>query len=320
MRFSYVEKLRQLVKDEEVVRNLRKEHFFCRSFSKGDPSSLFPQSWTSSIEVNRGRASVPELEELPESALHPRPELIEEVTSFFKHVSKSLTPIFDRSTEEGTRFRIYCIGTLEIRTVQEPGDEEMIGAVFSIRNSLLNRSSGDVAVAEEQVIVKITEYVERAFGIGQNVNGLHRRFYLVLETDHGDKITTERLPDGHMNWIENPEDLDDRNSLAKVMRNEACKAGVTLRGMKACQSKWAEAGSTPSGKRYARAVFNKAVGNRTVDTSTNNITMGLPFMKKFRQAQAQTRVANQMPVEKSLRPRQSRQRHGVYDSGLVYGM
>jgi len=312
--FSYVEKLRQLVKEEEIIRNLRKDHFFSKGFLKGNPSSLFPQSWTSAIDIARGSVTVPQFEDRPEGALHPRPELIEEVGNFLQHVSKSLAPIFDRRTEEGMRFRIYSLGTLEIRTVQEPLGEEIAGAVFSIRNSILNGSSKDSGVDEEQLIVKITEYVERAFEIGQNVNGLHRRFYLVLETDHGDKIMTERMRDGHMNWIENAEDLEDRNSLAKVTRIEACKkAEVTLKDMKASQSKWAEAGSTPSGKRYARAVFNKAVGSRGVDTSTRNITMGLPFMKKFRQKQAQVRVGNQMPFEKSLRSGPSRQSHGLYN-------
>mmetsp|Transcript_66648 Transcript_66648/g.104176 ORF Transcript_66648/g.104176 Transcript_66648/m.104176 type:complete len:1210 (+) Transcript_66648:73-3702(+) len=316
--FSYVEKLRQLVKEEEIIRNHRKEHFFSKSFLKGDPSSLFPQSWTSSIDVARGRVPVPHFEDRPESTLHSRPELVEEVGNVLQHASKSFSPIFDRSTEEGMRFRIYSLGSLEIRTVQEPSSEECVGAVFSIRNEIVNRDSDQSDVDEAQVIVKITEYVERAFEAGRSANGLHRRFYIVLETDHGDRIMTERLRDGHMNWRENPEDLEDRNSLAKVMRMEVCKAGVTLKDMRASQGKWAEAGSTPSGKRYARAVFNKAVGSRTVDPSTRNITMGLPFMKKFRQKQAESRVEHQMPFEKALRSRPQRQGNGLYTTLPMY--
>merc|ERR1711862_829857 len=148
-------------------------------------------------------------------------------------------------------------------------------------------------------IESLTEYVERSFVAGNNPKGLHRRFYIVMETELGDRIVTEYLSNGCMTWEENPLDLDDRNSLAKVTRKEVCRAGVTLRDMKASQQKWAEDGSSPSCKRYARAVFNRVVASSQAD-GPKSATKGLTFMKRLKQQQAQARVDNQLPSEKSI--------------------
>merc|ERR1719272_1288311 len=63
---SYVTKLRALVKEEESVRQRRKTHFFSKSFAVEEPGSLFPSSWTSSIEISS--------ETRLQSALTERPE------------------------------------------------------------------------------------------------------------------------------------------------------------------------------------------------------------------------------------------------------
>merc|ERR1719454_1814426 len=46
---SYVTKLRNLVKQEETVREKRREQFLSKSFIMSDPGSVFPATWTSSL-------------------------------------------------------------------------------------------------------------------------------------------------------------------------------------------------------------------------------------------------------------------------------
>ena len=36
-------------------------------------------------------------------------------------------PEFNKATEDGVVFRIYRIGSLEVRTIQEPGSSEPLG-------------------------------------------------------------------------------------------------------------------------------------------------------------------------------------------------
>ena len=56
----------------------------------------------------------------------------------------------------------------------------------------------------------------------------HRRYFTVLETEEGHKITTERLQDGSVLWEENPSNLEDRllrsplETLQKVRKARTC--------------------------------------------------------------------------------------------------
>merc|ERR1712032_1246175 len=54
--FSYVEKLRSLVKEEEIVEQIRKDIFLGKTFVMEAPGPMFPSSWTSSIEVEKKQA------------------------------------------------------------------------------------------------------------------------------------------------------------------------------------------------------------------------------------------------------------------------
>merc|ERR1712151_355130 len=126
-----------------------------------------------------------------------------------KHFLTSAEPAFDKTTEDGTRFRIYRIGSLEVRTTQEFSHEEFIGAVFSLRTpqqASMEDRQGQSANEQEQV-VKATEYIEGA----ENDPSL-RRNYVVLETNCGNVIMTERLADGSATWEVNPQMLEVRNS------------------------------------------------------------------------------------------------------------
>lgn len=260
--YSYVHKLRALVKDEDGVRERRKEAFFRHDFVMGNPGTLFPHSWTPTFEIARGRAPLPEGR--PQGCLIPRPEYKTQGI-LFEHLRTS-APTFDKSTEEGLRFRIYRLGSLEVRTTKESEGEEVIGAVFSIRDQAPKTNASKAkSIEDKEKITKATEYVERTFVFGNDASGLKRRFYLVLETEKGNKIVTERLSDGQLSWVGNPDDLEDRNSLAKLTRSEAVTTGVTVRDMMTCRGKLAEGaalGAALSSKRYVQAAFLRVVGSK----------------------------------------------------------
>jgi len=258
--FSYLEKLRGLVRQEWVLRQHRKDHFFSTKFVMEDAGPLFPSSWRPAFEIARGRTPVrPAGESLQAGLLRARPDYAAEAR-VFEHMLKAASPVFDRSTEDGTRFRIYRFGSLEVRTTEEHGGGEAVGAVFSIRVSA--RGSPDGAEPERRVqgherVVKVTEYAERA------MDG-HCRSYVVLETDQANVVATERLADGTVTWEENSQDLEDRNSLAKVIRSASrLTSRVAIQDMGEYRSKelrQADCGASPSKcKRYAQGAYSRAI-------------------------------------------------------------
>jgi len=273
---AYVTKLRTLVKQEEAICEKRKEQFFSKSFVLNEPGAIFPTTWTSSLAVARGHVRVSALDARPRGALVARPEFKGHAAELLESNLKESAPVFDKTTEDGTRFRIYRLGSLEVRTSQEFDAEEEVGAVFSVRNadSTARSVSEDQtilpkkSIAMQEKIAHATEFVERAFVKGGKSSS-QRRYYLVLETENGHTILTERLPDGKVSWEENPEDLEDRNSLAKVTRASACQPGVVVQDLKTYQSTVAkgaaEAGvASPSVcKRFARSAYARAVGSES---------------------------------------------------------
>merc|ERR1712173_375574 len=112
------------------------------------------------------------------------------------------------------RFRIYRFGSLEVRTIQAHNSEETVGAVFSVRapkGTMVGKK--DRCVDDDEKMVKATEYVERA----DEGTVTNHHYYVVLETAKGNVIVTEKLRDGTVTWNENPRDLEDRTSLARVL-------------------------------------------------------------------------------------------------------
>merc|ERR1712070_297918 len=148
--------------------------------------------------------------------------------SMLREHLKVAAPVFDKSTEEGFQFRIYRLGSLEVRTTQEIQRDEIIGAVFSICSATLKACMNGPLPPdwEQQKIIKASSFVEST-SLHGNVDSsvLRCKYYLVLETDSGGKIVTERLQNGNLSWVENPEDLAERNSLAKSIRAETCSIG-----------------------------------------------------------------------------------------------
>ncbi|CAL1172740.1 unnamed protein product [Cladocopium goreaui] len=106
---------------------------------------------------------------------------------------------------------------------------------------------------------------------GDVVKQLHTcHFYVVLDTSCGNTIVTEKLADGSTTWVVNPNCLEDRNSLAKLMvcldiRMEK----ATVRNLKITQE---SALVVRERKRYARAIFS-LVSPRSLE-----ITGGRPWI------------------------------------------
>jgi len=275
--FSYVTKLRSLVKEEEAMRQKRKEHFLSKEFLMSQPGELFPSSWTSKFQVAHG------WEGRSPALLHPRPEYKAQSPLLLNHILRTALPVFDRSTEEGMRFRIYRMGCLEMRTTQELGREEVVGMVYSMHapppagSTVLHGKGKAESTKEREKIMKATEYVESALGEGQvEATWTSRRYYLVLETDQGSKIVTEQLQDGNVTWQEDPEDLEARSTFAKVIKTGSWSAGVPVREMLTFCNREAErstdAVSQSARKKYARTAFDRARGVKA--TASRGVVRG----------------------------------------------
>jgi hypothetical protein len=224
------------------------------------PGDLFPHSWRVGFDIANGQAAIMAAEERPHGTLQERPELRRQADLMLE-VMKSSAPVFDKSTEEGCRFRIYQVGSLEIRTVQELNGAEEVGAVFSVRVPTVKGGRKGERVRESTRISKATEYVERVWDEDSKSRW---RYYLVLETQTGQKIVTERLRNGNITWLEDPEDLGDRNSLARATRSKDAISNLTVRDMKAYYSAMevdarAVAVSPSVCKRYVRNLYSRAV-------------------------------------------------------------
>merc|ERR1711972_996249 len=162
-----------------------------------------------------------------------------------------------KSTEDGTQFRVYKLGSLEVRTTKECDGKEVIGAVYShvaVEEDKVRRSATNLAR-----VAKVVEYVEQV----QQCDDTSRarcHYYLVLKTDQGDAILTEQLPDGTAMWRENPVGLEDRNSLAKVTRTAECHgAGVIMLDLRKYKDQYVRSGARVSSKHYAQAMFSRSL-------------------------------------------------------------
>merc|ERR1712151_603585 len=124
-RHAYVQKLRALVKDEQCVRSKRKETFFSQDFKMSEPGSLFPHSWKPSLKIAECLRAANDV------VMKPCSEYQGQEAAILDRIAKTTSPLFDKQTEEGTRFRIYKSGSLEVRTVQEREGEEVVGAIRS---------------------------------------------------------------------------------------------------------------------------------------------------------------------------------------------
>jgi len=259
---EYMQKLRKLVKNEELLQQKRRDHFCSKAFATGDPSDLFPTSWTSTFAMSNGEVPVKVSERhAPERLLQHRLDYEAEAHTL-KDSLKSIVPAFDKSTEVATRYRIYRLGSVEVRTVQEQLFDEEVVAVFSVRTQKQASVVGKKheLVDELQKVAKATEYVQAA--------GASCTYFVVLDTESGQSILTEMFEDGRAAWEESPEGLEDRISLAKVLRATDCsEKGNTVRDLKMHMKQEAEHPDRSKReavvKAYSRSIFSRACCQRS---------------------------------------------------------
>jgi len=255
---AHVQSLRTLVGEEASVLRRRTEHFAGKGFAASAPGALFPSSWTPSLAIMRGRK--PE-DAAPGSSLLTPCSGWEAEAAALRPILRSAIPTFDKCTEDGTRFRIYRVGSFELRTTQRPGGEEAVGAVFSV----FAPAGEGAAVPASEKIVQVVEYVER--NVQRAGNGMGQwphfpRFYVQLRSEGGHTVVTEKLRDGTVTWSESPANAEARNALAKVVYTADCQGpSVTVGDMRSFQAGEAENASWGASytecKRYAHAVCGR---------------------------------------------------------------
>jgi hypothetical protein len=255
---AYVQRLQALIAEEEAIREQLKDHFFSTNFVINPAGPPFPPSWSCPFE--------PAV--LPDTllrGLQPRPDLKAEAMFY---LWQSPTPVFDKRTEDGARFRIYQTSSMEIRTVQEPQGQEVVGAVFASQAplqaaTLVNQGCNDLTTTE---ITKVTLYVEEAekaplVSQTQSSTSAKFRFFVVLENDNGDVATAEKFGQEKASWAEKPLGLAARLSRARVFRTVRCKGpGLVFGDVRARSIDLQD--REPSGERYAQRVYKLALPAR----------------------------------------------------------
>jgi len=252
---AYIQKLRNTVGEEKSIRERRKTRFADKSFVMANPGSDFPRSWTSRFQVElEGRVSytVPTkfgLVKLDVEDSFKR--------SLLQEVVPNAVPEFHQVTEDGVHFRIYKLGSLEVRTIQEPEAEEQVHQVFSSRGASWEAQATKAeAVLHKEKLSRCKMYIESCEHEACN------NYYMVLETEEKSIVVTERLANGTLSWAQDPQNLEDRNSLAKLLFTADCKEGMVFGDV----VKHFEALPQETGldfrKRYAKALYKFLSGRQ----------------------------------------------------------
>lgn len=261
---SYVQLLQSLLKKEAQIKQQRIEHFCNADFSIHDAGSLFPSSWISTIEMSRRQTPHKASSARARGGLlQPCPDYAAE-TDLLKPALACATPSFDKTAEDGLRFRVYRVGSLEVRTIQEYDGKELVGQVFKLADAAIAHRSRGGTVSEHDKIAKVTKFVEHTGGLALGTPGSRPtlcQYFVVLETCSGQEVVTEKLEDGTVTWEENPLDLRERSNFAKVVSSADAAAGVTVKDMKLYKAScFSQAGCSPSKrKRYAQGALRRAM-------------------------------------------------------------
>ncbi|CAE7333337.1 ndor1 [Symbiodinium sp. CCMP2456] len=244
---EYAAKLRSLIHEEKSLLERRKLHFFDRSFKAGNPGTDFPRSWTSRFQIEKDGVA-PKFEVSNKSGLSK----VEFDDSFRKVLVSDILPTaapeFKQITEDGTVFRIYHIGSLEVRTTEEKFGKEQVGVLFSTSAPTWNLASKDrsQSISDGEKIQNCKVYLEAAEGEAHASKQPHH-FYMVCQTASKNLIVTEKLATGATTCVVNPANLE-----------------TTVRSLKTLQSNMDR--SVPGGaslsarKQYVKAAFKQTTG------------------------------------------------------------
>lgn len=230
---SNVRHLRDLLAEELKVSQARNDRFFCKTFALEDTSTLF-------------RSAVAQCK-LPSKPLYSPCEMA--VARGGEIPFSGVTPVVSATAEDGTIYRAYRAKGLEVRTSRPYDGEEVVGAVFQSRSSIVD-VDGCEALGDEE-IVKATEYVEKG-----------RQYYVLLETEGGHLLVCQLGDDGAAHLAADPEDLEARNLLAKVLRASQTAAPRARVSDVMASGQVAVGTGAGSGCQYARAVYDGVLAGR----------------------------------------------------------
>lgn len=255
---EYVARIRNLVKQEQTLAGRRRAAFSSPNFQVGNAGLDFPRSWTSRVQILQVGKSVPTNSRAGLSQLQVTPEFEKH---FFADVAPLAVPDFKEATEDAMFFRIYRIGSLEVRTVQEFSKDEVIAAVFSRSSPTLVSSHVAQALQDGERLIMGKLYVE-AHGV-QSESGDKVKtdldkchYYMVLETNRSNIIVTEKAADGSISWVVNPKNIEDRVSLSKFVKQRQCNTQVTAQQLQNLQSRCrAKPGSFAAKKKHANDIM-----------------------------------------------------------------
>lgn len=258
---EYTSKLRSHIHEENSLLERRKLHFCDKAFKVGNAGHDFPRSWTSRFQIEKDGLA-PKTEASNKTGL-VKVEMDKAYSaSLVRDVLPTAAPEFQEKTEDGTCFRIYKIGSLEIRTTQERFAEEQIGVVYSSRAPTWNLAATSQELSEREKVVECKVFLEAAEGdvVGKQPHHL----YMVCITANKNVIVTEKLANGSTFFLVNPKSLEDRNSLAKQLFKSDCVEQATVKDVKTQQTNFnktfEEGVSLSVRKQYVKSVFKQLTG------------------------------------------------------------
>lgn len=258
---EYTSKLRSHIHEENSLLERRKLHFCDKAFKVGNAGHDFPRSWTSRFQIEKDGLA-PKTEASNKTGL-VKVEMDKAYSaSLVRDVLPTAAPEFQEKTEDGTCFRIYKIGSLEIRTTQERFAEEQIGVVYSSRAPTWNLAATSQELSEREKVVECKVFLEAAEGdvVGKQPHHL----YMVCITANKNVIVTEKLANGSTIFLVNPKSLEDRNSLAKQLFKSDCVEQATVKDVKTQQTNFnktfEEGVSLSVRKQYVKSVFKQLTG------------------------------------------------------------
>eukprot|EP00435_Cladocopium_sp_Y103_P014773 s2202_g3.t1 len=247
---EYTSKIRSLVNEEKLLFERRQMHFFDKAFQVGNAGPEFPRSWTSRIQdVSNKKMGLMKVDFDDTFAMVLAHDIL-----------PTAAPEFKKQTEDGSTFRIYQIGSLEVRTTQLKFGQEKVGAIFSSRAPEWQLKCNASNAAQEEKLQECKVFIEPADGHLQSGKQPHH-FYLVFKTVQENVIVVEQLSNGSRALAVNPRNLEDRNSLAKQLFTAECSATATIGALSGIQ---AQGGNMPVSlsvrKQFAKMVFQQMTG------------------------------------------------------------
>eukprot|EP00913_Durusdinium_trenchii_P001525 g1412.t1 len=224
---EYTGRIRSLVNEEKLLLERRQMHFFDKAFQVGNAGPDFPRSWTSRIQVEKDGAKT----DVSQRKMLTKVDFDPAFASVLANdILPTAAPEFKKDTEDGSTFRIYQIGSLEVRTTQMKFGQEKVGAMFSSGAPAWELKSKATVLAEDEKLQECKVFIEATDGPAQGHQPHH--FYLVFKTVQQNVIVIEQLANGSRSWAVNPTNLEDRNSLAKQLFTAVCTEGATVHALK----------------------------------------------------------------------------------------